>query len=287
MISNLVLSLMLAVTPAVPAAPAAEHVVILLDASMSMTTDMTEEQTRMDAAKAAIAKVVEGLPDGVPIGLVAFTTASTTEWYHPMGPLDKAKFREGLESIEPGGGTPLGAYIEVAANVLLKARKANQGYGEYRLIVVTDGEAEDPERMDAAAQALLARGVMLDVVGVQMENTHSLARMAQSYRNTEDAGSLEQAVSALLAETGDSASQDGDADAYALASAFSDSSAGPVLRALAGSSLDNSPIGDTAGPPRDDAPSAKSDGTSKKSLYLLAAAIGIIFFFRRGRRRRK
>lgn len=283
MISSLALSLLLAADA--PAARPAEHVVILLDASMSMTTDMTPDQTRMDAAKAAIGRVVEGLPDGVPLGLVAFTTEGRTEWFHPMGPLDKARFREGLAAIEPGGGTPLGAYIEVAANALLKARKASEGFGEYRLIVVTDGEAEDPDRMEAAAQALLARGIVLDVVGVQMETDHSLARMAQSYRNADDAGALERAVSALLAETGDSAAQDGDAEAYALAAAFSDSTAGPVLRALAGSSLDNSPIGDTAGPPRDDAaPPAKAP--SKQVLYVLAGAVGLIYLFRRGRRKR-
>lgn len=284
MISSLALSLLLAAEPVPARAP--ENVVILLDASMSMTTDMGSDQTRMDAAKEAIAKVVDGLPEGVPLGLVAFTTSGSKEWFHPMGPLDKAKFQAGLESIEPGGGTPLGAYIEVAANALLKVRKANQGSGEYRLIVVTDGEAEDPERMEAAAQALLARGIVLDVVGVQMLNTHSLARMAQSYRNADDAGALEQAVSALLAETGGDATQGDDVEAYELAGAFSDSSAGPILRALAGSSLDNSPIGDTAGPPRNDVPPA-SGSSGKKTLYLLAAAVGLIYMLRRGRRRRK
>lgn len=282
MISSLALSLWLAAA----AAATPENVVILLDASMSMTTGMTSTQTRMDAAKEAIGKVVDGLPDGVPIGLLAFTTTGPGEWYYPMGPLDKAKFRAGLNAIVPGGGTPLGAYIEVAANALLKARKTNEGGGEYRLIVVTDGEAEDPDRMEAAAQALLARGIVLDVVGVQMLNTHSLARMAQSYRNADDAGSLEKAVSALLAETGDTSSRTGDAEAYALAGAFADSSAGPILRALAGSSLDNSPIGDTAGPPRDTDPAATPDNSPKRVLWILGAIIAAFWFFGRGKRRR-
>ena len=54
--------------------------------------------------------------------------------------------------------------------------------------------------MDRHAPAVMARGINLDVIGVGMSATHSLAKMAHSYRKANDARSLERAVAEVFAE---------------------------------------------------------------------------------------
>lgn len=265
----------------------AEHVLILLDASGSMTAQMEGPDparmiTRMEAAKQAISKVVDGLKGEVRIGLLVFSSRDGKEWAYPVGPLDKERFRAGLMAVQADGGTPLGEYIEKAANALLAERQALKGYGDYRLVVVTDGEAEDPERMDAAATGLLSRGISLDVVGVQMDEAHALSAKAHSYREAGDMASLEKAIRALLAETGGSAQAQGDAEAYALAGAFSDSAAGAVLKSLA-SGLRNDPIGvhpGAAAAAWSDSPAPGSD-VKKTGWWAIAIVIWVVWMVRK------
>lgn len=273
----------------------AEHVLILLDASGSMTTQMEGPDparmiTRMEAAKQAISKVIEGLPGGVRIGLMVFSSRDGLDWAYPIGPLDKAKFRAGLLPIEADGGTPLGEYLEKAANALLAKRQELKGYGDYRLVVVTDGEAEDPERMDSAATQLLSRGITLDVVGVQMAEAHALSAKAHSYREAGDLAGLEKAIRAILAEIGGSAQAQGDAEAYALANAFSDSAAGAVLRSLA-TGLSNEPIGAEpvdAAAAWDSSPAEPPGGGMKLTWWIIVLLIWAFIWFGRslGRVRR-
>ena len=53
-----------------------------------------------------------------------------------------------IDSITSQGGTPLGEYMKQGADALLDARKKQFGYGTYRLLVVTDGEANDAGLVD-------------------------------------------------------------------------------------------------------------------------------------------
>jgi Mg-chelatase subunit ChlD len=272
----------------------AEHVLILLDASGSMNSHMEGPDpartiTRMDAAKQAIAKVIEGFPTGVRIGLLVFSSRDGREWVYPLGPMDKARFRAGLMSIRAHGGTPLGDFMEKAVNALLAKRLELKGYGDYRLVVVTDGEGEDPERMDAAATQLLSRGISLDVVGVQMSEAHALSAKAHSYREAGDMAGLETAIRAILAEIGGSAQAQGDAEAYALANAFSDSAAGAVLRSLA-TGLSNEPIGAKpvdAAAEWDSSPTAAAPpgGGMKITWWMILLGIWLFIWF--GRRLRR
>lgn len=68
---------------------------------------------------------------------------SETREVLPIGSGNRAQFLAEIDRISAGGGTPLGASVHSGANALVHQYKKQLGYGEYRLIVITDGESSD------------------------------------------------------------------------------------------------------------------------------------------------
>jgi uncharacterized protein (DUF58 family) len=192
------------------------NVVIVLDASGSMNQTMRGATVkRMDAAKSALRELVQRIPPDTNVGLLVFSSANLrNEWAYPLGPRDEAKLLAAIDAPQPGGGTPLGAYIAKGTNALLERRKKQFGYGTYRLLVVTDGQAGDPEIMERNTPQALARGILLDVVGVDMQADHTLAKSAYSYRRANDPESLTKALAEVFAEIGGAVGDESAADAF-------------------------------------------------------------------------
>lgn len=185
-------------------APPQQTVVVLLDDSGSMEEPMQSgagRVRRIDAAKVALTKVLEQLPPGTRFGLLTLNSQrQDSHWLIPLAPLEGIDWRERVAEIEAQGGTPLGEFLKQGADALLAAR-ATQPYGFYRLLIVTDGEANDPQFVSSYLPEILARGVIVDVIGVDMNGEHSLARRAHSYRRADDAAALQRAVAEVFAET--------------------------------------------------------------------------------------
>ena len=78
--------------------------------------------------------------------------------------------------------------MKKGADTLLKARKSQYGYGSYRLLVVTDGEASDPGLVERFTPDIISRGIITDVIGVDMNKAHTLATKVHSYRSANDLG---------------------------------------------------------------------------------------------------
>lgn len=221
-------------TPAVgdTAALDRDNVVILLDASGSMRDTMSSSnQSRMDVAKQALAKVVDKIDPQTNVGFLVFSDIEGANgWLYDLAPLDRPRLLDAIDRCQASGGTPLGAYLKTAADRLLQARQAQRGYGSYRLLVVTDGEANDPELLGAYLPDVLARGVTVDCIGVDMQEEHALAKQVHRYRRADDPAALEQAVAAALGEVGAAdAPDDASQEQYELASALSEEAAAAVL----------------------------------------------------------
>jgi len=136
----------------------------------------------------------------------------------------------------------LGAYIKKGADRLLQQREEQFGYGSYRLLVVTDGEASDPTVMERHVPEVLARGIIVDVIGVNMKTDHTLATKVHTYRRADDPAALKTAIAEVFAEVSDSGSNATDEEAFELIAALPDETSGAMLQALATSG--NHPIGE-------------------------------------------
>lgn len=182
-------------------ANAQQNVVVILDDSGSMNQRMGQVR-RIDAAKSALEKVLGSLPQDTEVGVLALNTRDSngSPWIVPMGKADPTRWQQSISKLRADGGTPLGQFTRTAADELLNIRRKNM-YASLRLLVVTDGEATDGGLLESYVPRVLARGIVLDVIGVQMAGEHSLARLSHTYRRADDPQSLTQALTEVFAET--------------------------------------------------------------------------------------
>jgi von Willebrand factor type A domain len=176
-------------------------VVIVLDDSGSMNKSMAGNEPKMVVAKRALIRVIETLPPNTQLGILLMNGASADKgWLVPLGPLDVVEATRRVSATVADGGTPLGASMKRGLDELLKLRD-ERPYGEYRLLVVTDGEASDADVLKRNLPLIVSRGVVLDVIGVDMQADHSLAKRSHSYRRANDAQSFEKALKEVFAES--------------------------------------------------------------------------------------
>jgi hypothetical protein len=253
------------------AALARDNVVILLDASGSMDYSMSgSSQSRMEVAKEALAKVVDRIDPNANVGLLVFSDISDANgWLYDLAPFDRERLLEAIDRCQASGGTPLGTYLKMAADRLIEVRQAQRGYGTFRLLVVTDGEANDADLLRRYLPDVLTRGVTVDCIGVDMDQDHALARQVRSYRRANDPAALEAAVAQSLGEVGGAdVNDDATAEQYELAAALTEETASAVLDQL--TTPLNAPIGDG---PASSAP-LESDPDSSGEYYGQADGAG-------------
>lgn len=218
-----------------------DNVVIVLDCSGSMQEAMRGTRVRkIDAAKTALRQVMATIPQSTEVGLLVFS-GRTPGWVFPLGPRQDSEFFKAVAALTAGGGTPLGEYMKLGADRLLEARQTQYGYGSYRLLLLTDGQATDGNLTTEYAPLILARGIGVDVIGVDMAEDHLLATRVTSYRRANDPEALRRAIQEVFAEVGRSAAGGGEDEAFAELGGFPTEAALALVTALAANG--NGPIG--------------------------------------------
>jgi uncharacterized protein YegL len=219
-----------------------DNVVIVLDCSGSMQENMRGTKVRkLEAAKVALKGVLATIPQSTQVGLLVFS-GKRPGWVFPLGPRQDAVFFQAVAGLSASGGTPLGEYMKIGADRLLEARQAQYGYGSYRLLLLTDGQATDGNLTTEYAPQILARGIAVDVIGVDMAEDHLLARKVNSYRRADDPQALRRAIQEVFAEVGKEDSTGGGAeDAFAELAGLPAEAATAMVTGLAAAG--NEPIG--------------------------------------------
>lgn len=169
------------------------NVVVILDNSGSMKGMMNRSESKIDAAKSALMQVLDKSPATSQVGVLLLNPGPQGDWLIPLGPIDRANLQRSVASLDADGNTPLGAKMKVAADALLQLREANR-YGTYKMLIVSDGEASDPDLVQQYLPSIQARGILIDVIGVNMAQKHSLATQTSTYRNANDPNSLAKAI---------------------------------------------------------------------------------------------
>ncbi len=232
--------------PAVRAAEDAhDNIVILLDSSGSMAERMPgTRQDKLTAAKTALKEVLQRLPASTHVGLLVFGGGHqrADDWVYPLGPREDTRLIRAIDGMHADGGTPLGAYIKRAADRLLEERARQLGYGTFRLLIVSDGEAQDQELVNRYTPEVMSRGITVDVIGVAMARRHTLATRAHSYRAANDSESLRRALHEVLGEVGGSVDDLAGADAFGQLAPIPTEVAAAALHTLA--TPGNQPIGE-------------------------------------------
>ena len=216
----------------------ADNVVIALDVSGSMNRDMSRGGgTRMTTAQEALLKVTSQFGPNTNIGL--YTFGKHSGWQYPLSPLKRKNSMPGHSQYPQRRQHAIRHDAARYCQRLAEQRAKQHGYGSYRLLVVTDGQASDARLMEAMIPQVLSRGITLDAIGLDMASEHSLATKAHSYKSAYDRDALTAAIAASFAEipADDQASQ----EMFALLAGLDSDIAAAALQAYATSG--NEPIG--------------------------------------------
>ncbi|MGN6242813.1 MAG: vWA domain-containing protein [Motilibacteraceae bacterium] len=178
---------------------------LLMDASGSMTEPAGGSTTKIAAAEAALKDVVAGLPATSRVGLRVYGATKDhgcddTTLVAPVGALDKGRLDAAISSFQPRGDTPIGASLQAAAKDL-------QGVpGRKTIVLVSDGEdtCAPPDPCEVARQ-LSQQGLDLRVesIGFRVDEAarRQLACIAKAtggaYHDAPDARALGAQLNAL------------------------------------------------------------------------------------------
>ncbi|MGD8908687.1 MAG: vWA domain-containing protein [Chromatiales bacterium] len=182
----------------------AKNYYIILDDSGSMKSDKCAKGhvTRLSAAIEALSAFAEGLPQQANMGVMSFDGGRFSELL-PIG-IQSPTAIDGLSRrMRIGGNTPLATAITRAYEALRRQATAQLGYGEYHLVVITDGEASEGEYPDKIIERILTESpVDVHTIGFCIGKEHVLNQPRYlSYQAADNVQALRQGLQDVLAES--------------------------------------------------------------------------------------
>lgn len=175
----------------------------IMDGSGSMrertTRDCGGDQTfpdKISGARWAIKIFLEQMPEDINIGLFVFDRDGRREVV-PLGQGNRQRFLNAVKNMDAGGGTPLARAIRFGTDRLVNQYRKQLGYGEFRIVVVTDGEADG---IPTAALYAAQHGIPIYTIGLCVEQNHPLRQFSVSYRAADNFADLSQGLQDTLAE---------------------------------------------------------------------------------------
>ena len=168
---------------------------VIFDGSGSM------KGSKLADAKKALRKFIQIIPKNSNIGLAAFDMYKNSE-RAPLGS-SKNKILQELDKIKAGGSTPLGKTIDISYGKLTSQGSRQLGYGEYNLIIITDGKATDSKRLVQSVDRILAESpIIIHTIGFHIGQGHPLNQRGKIYYKTaKNLEELSMGLENVLAET--------------------------------------------------------------------------------------
>jgi Ca-activated chloride channel homolog len=176
---------------------------IVFDGSGSMLSHECGDGTsKIAAAVRAVKGFINAVPDTANIGLAAFDRRSISERV-ALGVGNRDALTAALQRIDAGSATPLNSGIRIGYDRLTDQARTQLGYGEYHLIVVTDGRpdprSEDPTPV--VREILRNSPVVLHTIGFCIDANHVLNQQGRTYyASATNPRELQDSLQAVLAE---------------------------------------------------------------------------------------
>jgi Ca-activated chloride channel family protein len=183
----------------------AKNYYMVFDGSGSMKdTDCTDGTTsKAEVAKKAIAEFAKSVPKDANLGLLTFDAQGIVEKL-PLGVDNRSDFIDQVNALNPGGATPLKSAITQAVARLTDEGRRQLGYGEYHLVIVTDGEAypEDQNPSAIVEKTLSSSPILIHTIGFCIGETHSLNQPGRTiYLSADNPEALSRGLKQVLAES--------------------------------------------------------------------------------------
>ena len=181
----------------------AKNYYVILDSSGSMSeANCAEGSTKSAVSKKAFAEFLNVVPPQANLGLLVFDKEGVRE-RTPLGTKNRDRILAEVNAVEPGNGTPLRDAIVTGFSTIEKQAKVQLGYGEYHLIIVTDGQANPgQEPNDVVNQILENTPVMIHTIGFCIDTAHPLNQPGRTdYRTAKDPQELIKGLKSVVAES--------------------------------------------------------------------------------------
>lgn len=180
----------------------AENYYIVLDGSGSMSeSSCAGDSNKMQVAKEAVIAFAGQLSTDVNLGLYVFDNNGMSERI-ALSEDNRIDFNRAVNTVHANHGTPLHTSVVHAYRALETQAIKQLGYGEYHLVIVTDGTAslgEDPT--DAVHTILGASPIVIHTIGFCIDEDHPLNQKGRTYYSIADnPESLQQGLKSVLAE---------------------------------------------------------------------------------------
>ena len=177
---------------------------VVFDGSGSMDSKEcgTKDRSREDVAKDVLTQFANQIPTTDNLGLFMFDNDGVREVV-PLGSNTREQFISSVQKGQAGSGTPLKTAIGEGIKALGVQARKQLGYGEYHLVVVTDGEAslgEDPS--DNVMFTLNYTPIVLHTIGFCIGTDHVLNQKGRTdYKSADSPESLAKGLKSVLAES--------------------------------------------------------------------------------------
>jgi len=175
----------------------ARNYMVVLDGSGSMAGPKEAD------AKKALLEFVNMVPFDANLGLYVFDNKGMGMRVElAKGDANRAAFVAAVQSMSAGGGTPLYDAIREAHGKLEEQGRKQRGYGDYHLVVVTDGEANWGQDSSIVGQILEKTPIVIHTIGFHIGKNHSLNQAGRvDYKTADSVQELKESLKETLAES--------------------------------------------------------------------------------------
>lgn len=175
----------------------------ILDGSGSMAgTQCASNNSKMNTAKNALKQfITQTLPAQANAGLLAFDASGLSERVS-IASQQQTRLIVAIDTVQAGSGTPLAASITLARQALEQQASAQLGYGEYNIVIITDGVANNGEKLKKAINKVIQETpISISTIGFCLGKKHILNQPGYTnYTSAETPQALSSALDAVLAE---------------------------------------------------------------------------------------
>jgi len=179
----------------------ASNYYIVFDGSGSMAEAECGTGSKIDSAKKAVKDFVTSLPADANIALLVFDNFDFSERV-PFHVKKRSTLISQIDAVYAGEGTPLSKSLEKAYLAIKLQAQKQQGYGEYHLIVITDGESGDGDPGKNAKFIADVSTIQMHVIGFCVGDDHSLnIKGVTNYSTAQNPAELKKGLQKVLAES--------------------------------------------------------------------------------------
>jgi Ca-activated chloride channel family protein len=181
----------------------AKNYYIILDSSGSMAeSKCAGGKSKSEAAKRALALFSKAVPPDANLGLAVFDADGIAERL-PLGKANRDDFASMVKATAPGDGTPLHDAVALGYRKLTEGARRQLGYGEYHIVIVTDGEANKGQDPTPVVNDILINSpILIHTIGFCIGTNHSLNQQGRTiYRAADNPEQLMKGLEEVLAES--------------------------------------------------------------------------------------